>query len=433
MTTIITLVYLIIILALAIGAYKWLKNLAAEDKFSVCYVPTNEVVGIRRGGAFHRFLFDPTGGTHLNDPRSWQYFDKIRPWERIPNCWNDDPKLAGKMHPEFEHVDERNWFTRLTGIYFFLPFVEEVDRYPFEWDTYTGTKVSADGKTKTHEFRPHPGENVRSIYAKVVQYYGQVMVLTQDGIEVLVNFTFDVDLTNPFVARFTRGNFLGQVKSRLEAELRNYIGSETFSQLFSETDSGTPAAGTTPTAGGRGKFYENYVRRLNASIDTAPCVAGPGIEELYGVSIKAFHILDIQDPTGRSTRQVEARQELEIAKKGVQIAAELADAKAITGGGTRRHDEEVNAARVKLERELMEIRTSDKGAVSIAKAEVLFRNARVVSIGDGGIKALISLSDLDDPPTGTATAPTSATIPPAARPVSTVATATPARAGRTGP
>lgn len=431
-TVILTLAYLAIFASLLIGAYKWLKHLAAEDKLFVCLVPTNEVVGIRRGGTFHRFLFDPTDGTHLNDPRSWQYLDTFRPWERIPNSYPIDGSLAGKMHSEFKHVDERNWFTRMTGIYFFLPFVEEVDMYPFDWTTYLRTEIDAAGK-KTHVTKPHtkpdgsPRE-IRSVYAKVVQYYGQSMVLTQDGIEVLVNFTFDVDLTNPFVARFARGNFLGQVKSRLEAELRNYIGDQTFSQLFSEDDSKKSAPGAPAKAGGHGRFYEGFVKILNAHVEKDPESGKPdeksgGIETLYGVTIKAFHILDIQDPTGHSAKQVEARQKLEIAKQGVKIAKENADAKAEEGEGIRRHDESVNAAKVRLEKELMEIRTLKPEAVQIAVAEALFSNAQVVSLGKGGIKPFINLDNLKGrtPPTTTATAPAAAT------------TTTPAGAGTTTP
>ncbi len=442
-TTIIVAVSLIALLALAlIGAYKWLKHLAANDKLLACFVPTNEAVAINRGGTFHRFLFDPTGGTHLNDPHSWQYLDRFRPWERIPNRYPIDNSLAGKMHPLFAHKDERNWFTRLTGIYFFLPFIEEVDRYPFDWTTYIKTEIDAAGK-KTHLTNPHTNSDgsvrmVRSIYAKTVQYYGQVMVLTQDGIDVLVNFTFDVDLTNPFVARFARGNFLGQVKSRLEAELRNYIGGETFSKLFSETDSGSTATGTTPTAGGRGRFYENNVKRLNDHTEEDPTASGtmigPGIEELYGVSIKAFHILDIQDPTGQSAQQVEARQRLEIARKNLEISAVNVDEERNKGIAAAAKQREINTVDIQRARELMAIETGGAAATKITVARTLFAGAKVVSVGGNGLNTIVNLGDLDGPttPTSTTTAPAAST-PPAARPAPTATPATPARAGRTGP
>lgn len=384
---------LIALTALTIGAYTWLKHLAENDKFFACYVPTNEVVAINRGGAFHRFLFDPTGGTHLNDPRSWQFDSLYRPWERLPNTWDWHKSSQHKVI----YVDERNWFTRLTGIYFFLPLIESVDEYPFDWTTYVKTEIDATGKKK-HFLKPHDKEEVRSIYAKVVQYYGQVMVLTQDGIDVLVDFTFDVDLTNPFVARFARGNFLGQVKSRLEAELRNYVGDQLFAQLFSETDTKKPETpGGAARAGGHGRFYENFVKKLNLHIENDPVIGDVGFEALYGVTVKAFHILDIQDPTGQSAKQVEARQSLEIARKALEISEVKAQEEHNRGKGEANRQREINTVEIARAKALMEIETATPWATKVAMAGKLFANAKVVSMGENGLKTLINPDNLSDP------------------------------------
>lgn len=401
-TTIISLVYLTILLTLAIGAYKWLKHLAAEDMLFVCKVPLNEAVGIRRGGAFQRFLFDPTGGTHLNDPRSWQFLRTFRAWERIPNSYPADHSLAGKMHPNFVYKDERNWVTRFTGLYFFWPWLEEVDKYEFTWSVYLGTTVN--NGVPEHNIKLREKKLVRSFYAKVTQYHWRVAATTQDNQTVLGDFTFDLDGINPFVARFDRDNFLGHVQSLIEAELRNYVGRQTISDLLSEDD-----------ADGRAKFYETQIKDKDNHV-----------RESYGVSIKAVHILSFKGPPGPASELMTARIAAQAAVERTKAVAQEAQQALLRGNADNAVKQGAADVEVNKARALMQIRTGNAAATKVAVAETLFAGAKVVSVGAGGLNTLINLADLDAlAPTTTATAPASTG---AAAP-----TATPARAGRTTP
>ena len=315
----------------------------------------------------------PDSGLHINRPDDSNFDSNFPAWEVLNNFGNEEESIDGGMLPVRPWADTRNPIEKLLGVHAFnWLFGRRVHWYTHSWSETTqpeGTNVDYVPRSRV--------EKVGWIFLKSFQYYEEAIALPISGnISVNVRYTFTTRTTNPHTSLFKNDDYLKQIKTAIEAQLRDWVGRQDFDQLRSETDTN-----------GLKAFYEFYVKELNKNLPGQP--RGIGFRKKFGQVVEDVNILSIvmtTDPTGENEKTLQrkwkAEQDTEAKKKEAEgiFATGDAEAKVILAKGL---------ATAQAAEALLKAQTLTGARVRIAERQVLFPGAKTVVIGGDAAKVLL--------------------------------------------
>ena len=331
---------------------------------------------ITKGKEVIDIVTPPDSGVHINKPGDSNFDPNFPEWEVLNNR-NLPEEGSSVTVPVRPWHDTRSLIEKWLGVHAFNWLLG----YRVLWFKHSWSElIQPEGSNVAYVARSR-SEKVGSILLSSFQYYEEAVAVPIKGnISVNIRYTITTRTRNPHTSVVKNDDWLGQIKTIIEAQLRDWTGEQSFDDLRSETDKT-----------GLEAFYKLRVTKLNKEIPGQP--TGVGFRKKFGQEVEDVNIISIvltADPTGENEKILRRKWEAE-----QNYAAKVEEAKGIlaTGKAEARVILSKGAATAMAADRLLRAQTSTTDRRRIAERQVLFPGAKTVVIGGDAAKVLLQTED----------------------------------------